>query len=329
MFRQWWTSRLIKRIDGFCTLKRHGINPEADISRRFISSKFVRVLMQNVGWRGETDQRKSEKFFRTFGTFSPRCQICIEMEQGDVKTLFSLLKITVTRIWFEIDTPPVCVLLTYFFRICSDRRVYLYYTCIIFILQSCNSLHRQRRVNKCPLFDPFSQISPRLPEHLANFFRDLFFFLSPLYLAIPRRSVPSPFHLSGSHTTNKGKFRGRWRFFFDSTLFFVRRISLASPFNPPPACRRFTTAEYVLRRRNSKKVFFLRGFSRVQRKGERSAPLFSRGGEPALLKLFSRILGNFQESVNRFLIPADDRCGLSLIFAAIQIRARLLLKLIG
>ena len=84
----------------------------------------------------------------------------------------------------------------------------------------------------CPLFD-------HIP-HLANFFRDPFFLPLPLLLAmllvVPRSS---PFHLLGSRTTNKGKFRGRWRFFFDSTLFFVRRISLNLPPSPSHSPPRF------------------------------------------------------------------------------------------
>lgn len=88
----------------------------------------------------------------------------------------------------------------------------------------------------------------------------------------PRCSLPfiQQTHRRGD-TSNKGKFRGWRRSFFDST-FFVRRIFL-TPFNllprflpfsrclaPLPSAalpnRRFTRGKYVLWNRNSKKVFF-------------------------------------------------------------------------
>lgn len=80
---------------------------------------------------------------------------------------------------------------------------------------------------------------PRLPQ----FFKTIFFFHHP-----PHCSVSIPL----ISRRIKESFEDAEYPPFDSTLFFSFWIS--SPFQPPR--RRFTTAKYVLRPRNSKKVFF-------------------------------------------------------------------------
>ena len=168
------------------------------------------------------------------------------------------IKITVTKIWFEIDV--VC-LLTYFLQVLFPN-----------MNGSWKQWNAYRNLNKCSnTFEILSILmtiinlpiiwlfSHRLAyPYVSLVSRKTFFF--PYLPSSFFYTVPFLFYLSHSHTANKGKFRGRWRFFFDSALFFVCRISLA-PFDS--LRHRFTTAKYVLGCRNSKKVFFF-GLSRFR-----------------------------------------------------------------